>query len=138
VIGVMDGWIADGRMDRSMLRRVILMFAIARFLFCFYFHNCNVLFLFLTFQVSTIHCPERTCNQMVSYNEVRLIVRDPEMLRKYDDFTLQQALEKMTDIRYRFCRSLYCSVFPSSLVSSPGGALSLRAAWRWWEETTPS
>lgn len=51
-------------------------------------------------EVSTINCPERSCHQIISHNEIQLIVKDPEMLRKYEDFTLQQALEKMTDIRW--------------------------------------
>jgi hypothetical protein len=57
----------------------------------------------LTVEVSTIHCPERTCGQVISYNEIRLIVKDADMMRKYEDFTLQQALDKMTDLRYCSC-----------------------------------
>jgi len=51
-------------------------------------------------EVSTIKCPERTCQQRINYQEIHLIVKDAETMRKYEDFTLQQALEKMTDIRW--------------------------------------
>jgi hypothetical protein len=43
--------------------------------------------------VESINCPDRDCGQVISYQEILLIIgKDKELVNKYEKFVLQHSL----------------------------------------------
>jgi len=45
-------------------------------------------------------CPDSSCNQQLSYQEIKTIVRNKELVKKFEDFSLSRVLEKMPNMRW--------------------------------------